>query len=100
MSDAQLAAILSAVTVVAGILGAAVRWSAKRIIRALDANSDSNIALTQRMAEFTLRMEDMTRFVEEHTPVNQPIPKPRRQTPPQGSMYMHVRQRSKSDTDE
>lgn len=81
MSDAQLAAIVSAITVAAGIIGAAIRWSAGRIIKALDANSESNVKLTVKMAEFTIRMEDITRFVEENTPVNQPIPQPPRKTP-------------------
>ena len=83
MTDAQLAAILSAVTVAAGLIGAAIRWSAGRIIKALDANSASNVALTERLAVFTIRMEDITKFVEENTPVNQPIPK-RPKTSPRG----------------
>lgn len=94
MTDAQLAAILSTVGVVAGIIGAAIRWSAKRIIRALDANSDSNVALTGKLAEFTLRLEDVGKFMEEHTPPPQEPPKPpRRQTPAQGT-YFHTRGRT------
>lgn len=100
MTDAQLGAILTAITVAAGILGTAIRWSAGRIIKALDANSESNIGLTARLAEFTVRLEDVSRFVEEHTPVNQPIPTPGRKTPARGvalSEYAVHRPRTRGD---
>lgn len=95
LDSSQLAAILACIVTVAGIIGAAIRWSAKRIIRALDANSDSNVKLTEKLAVFTVRLEDVTRFVEEHTPVNQPIPKPRRVTPAFGSEYSYTRPKTR-----
>ncbi|HEY6037921.1 MAG TPA: hypothetical protein VIV58_26760 [Kofleriaceae bacterium] len=104
MTDAQLAAILSAITVVAGIIGAAIRWSAKRIIRALDANSDSNVKLTGKLAEFTLRLEDVVKFMDEYTPPPQEMPKPpKRRTPAYGvavTEYSYSRAKSRSDGDE
>lgn len=101
MTDAQLAAILSVVGACAGIIGAAIRWSAGRIIKALDANSASNVALTEKLAVFTVRLEDLGQFVEEHAPVNQPVPK--RKTAPRGypiGGYGPMRPTTRSEDDE
>lgn len=83
MTDGQLTAILAAIVACAGVIGGAIRWSVKRLTKALDDNTLSNKAdanakleLAKEMAILSERINRVSDFVEEHTPPPQEPPKP------------------------
>ena len=83
MSDAQLAALITAITTAAGIIGASIKWAVGRITKALDDNAashakgaDAQIELAKAMTSMAHELREarddialVRGFVEEHTPV-------------------------------
>ena len=76
MSDAQFGVLISALVTVLGSLIGMLRWSVNRITKALDDNTSSNledskakIALAEKLAVFATKLDSVTSFVQEHTPV-------------------------------
>lgn len=87
MSDAQLAAILSALGVVLTALIGALRWSVTRVVRsmdratdAIDKNTASNAVVITKLDQFARRMDE---FGDEISGVGPP-PEPPRRTPAHG----------------
>lgn len=83
MSDAQLAAILTAVAAFGGAIAAAIRWGVMRLVKAQDratdaiiANTASNATLITKLEHVADRIDRISDFVDEMTPVE--IPKPSR----------------------
>lgn len=108
IDNGQLAAILAAIVSVAGIIGGAIRWSVKRLTKALDDNTASNkadaeakLTLAKEMAVLSERINRVAAFVEEHTPPPQEPPKPpRRKTPAYGTEYAYQRPKTRGGDDE
>lgn len=76
MTDAQFAALLSAVIAGLGGVAATLRWAVGRITKAIDDNTASNAKLTDaqigyaaRMAEMATKLDHVASWVHEHTPV-------------------------------
>lgn len=83
MTDAQLAAVLTAILGAIGGLGAVIRWAVTRVTKAIDDSTasrnkqaDAEVELAKSLTTMALRLEDaigdisvVKRWVEEHTPV-------------------------------
>jgi hypothetical protein len=96
VTDAQLAAVLAAISALATVIAGVLRWAVNRVTKsnddgttALIANTASNAVLTSKMdalmasnQRLVERLDMVADFVEEHTPVGVPIP--RRATPAGG----------------
>lgn len=87
MTDAQLTIALGAFAGVASAAGFVVRWAVNVITEAIKANTASNIELAKKSTELSTKIDGLSVFVQEHTPVNQPIPKPPRKTPAGGYSF-------------
>lgn len=82
MTDAQLVALLGCLGTVGTALVGMLRWAALRITKALDDNTQSNkedadakVKLAFEMARLSTKIDDVARWVEDHTPVNVPVPR-------------------------
>lgn len=76
MSDAQFATLLAAVVAGLGGITATIRWAVGRITKAIDDNTASNgrlseaqIAYAAAMAGMSAKLDHVTNWVHEHTPV-------------------------------
>jgi len=98
MTEGQLVALIIAGA--SGLVGFA-RWAVLRITKSLDDNSLSNredaaakVQLAREMAVLSTKIDGIGRWVEEHTPVNQPIPRAPTQRPRTNpGEYLHVREK-------
>lgn len=77
MTDAQFAALLSAVIAGLGGIAATLRWSIGRITNAIDSNTaaykeSAKAQLEQaiKFSELSTKITDVTSWVHEHTPVD------------------------------
>ncbi len=77
MSDTQFAALLAALTTVGGALVGILRWSVLRIVKALDANTETLRDHAKVSTRLEVKVEQLADRVEEwwekdHTPVDTP----------------------------
>ncbi len=90
MTDAQFGILIATLaTFLSGVIGM-LKWAVTRITHALDENTKSNkedaeakIHLAREMAVLSTKIDLIAQWVQEHTPVNQPVPT-RRPTPSAG----------------
>lgn len=86
MSDAWLTALLAALTGVGGAIVAALRWAVNRVTKAMDDNTRAMLENTKASTRLEVKIDQVSDWVEEHTPVGRPPPKkPRARTNPQGT---------------
>lgn len=100
MSDAQLTALLGCLSSAVALLVGVLRWSVIRITKALDDNTASHredaaakVILAEKMAVLATKIDSVSDFVEEHTPVQVPVPHKRSNTPRAitGTTYLEVK---------
>jgi hypothetical protein len=101
VTDGQLATLVGALIAFGGAIGAALRWSVGRVTKALDDNTasrdrgaEANVTLATAMAVLSTKIDAVSMYVHENTPVNQPIPS-RTQTP--RGTYLVGRGRTNTD---
>lgn len=96
MTDAQLAALLTAIVGSIGTLGAVIRWAVTRVTKAIDDSTasrnkqaEAEVELAKSLTTMALRLEDaigdisiVKRWVEEHTPVDGVEQPPSLRAPP------------------
>ncbi len=77
MSDGQLTMILAAIATLGGSLITALRWAVNRVTKsnddgtaALIANTASNAVLVVKLDNLASKIDDVSDFVERHTPVH------------------------------
>lgn len=69
MTDNQFYVLITVVGTGLGLVGAAIRFSAGRIVAALDKNSDSMIKNTESNAILSTKIDSIANFVHgRHTP--------------------------------
>lgn len=125
VTDAQFAALLSAILGAIGALGAVIRWAVNRVAKAIDdstaARSEqakAEVELAKSLTAMALRLEDaigdisiVRAWVEEHTPVGgteqppelrapaRPATPQTRRTPVGGVPIVERRGRTSGDAD-
>lgn len=79
LSDVQFEALVGVITAVGAVVAAALRWSVKRVVKAIDRNSDSHekvagsyVEHAKAMTALTIKIDSVAEWVEEHTPVTDP----------------------------
>lgn len=79
LTDGQVAALVSALVTVGGAMVAAGKWAVNRITKALDDNSavhrevaSANVEHAKAMTALSVKIDHVTEWVEEHTPVTDP----------------------------
>jgi hypothetical protein len=115
VTDAQIAALIAAITAGLSLIAAAVKFVGGRIVKSNDASTAALIANTASNAVLMVKIDQLVSsntelarkldaigdFMEEHTPIG-PVPRPRKlPTPPKGSPTpggrYHVRGASRAD---
>lgn len=77
MDNTQFAALLGVIGTGLTLLGAALRWSAGRIVKALDDNTSASIQWATAAAVLAAKVEDVHAFVRgDITPVETIRPRP------------------------
>lgn len=83
MTDTQFYILVSVVGAGLAGVGAAIRFSASRIVMALDANSKAMLENTKSNAILTTKIEGISDFVQKHVTISPPS-KRRAQSQPTG----------------
>jgi len=77
-----IAAIAAAAGVIARAIAGAIKLIGERLIVSVDRNTEAWIAGTNKITELATKMDIVSDFVHENTPIEVPI---RRRTPPGGN---------------
>lgn len=118
MTDAQFGLLLTALAGAIGTLVGALKWAVGRITKSIDDNTAERARQTDAMLEharamtaLTVKIDTVTDWVQDHTPVGgipqppelrQPEParaEPRRRTPVGGVPLVERRARTVGDAD-
>ena len=64
MTDTQFGIIVTIITALGGTIASAITWGIKRIVRAIDRNSDAMIENTKSNAILSTKIDEVARFVK------------------------------------
>jgi hypothetical protein len=85
MTDGQFNTLIAAIVAGLAGVGAVIKWSVGRIVKAIDANSASMIENTKSNAVLATKIDHVTAYIQAESERDQESPHAKKRTPPTGT---------------